>query len=205
VATLERGENALARYAAQRAHTIHPRKFGASPSEGHDLQTTLAMLDIDLPRLQQPKFQPLIEGLCKRQDERLMEEAVTSWERCHRGVYISIANGREALDLLRLLSACGVDGHALRLCFQNPSEQSDGQRRLMRQLAIDAFEAAYGIHPRETEVQFSPTRPAAYLQWDCPAAHGGQAGSSGGSVAGLNASMLALKAFLIYKQLGAQT
>ncbi len=205
VATLERWENDLARYATQRAHTIHPRKFGAYPSEVPDVQKALAMLDVDLPRLQQSKFQPLIEGLSKGQEEHLMLAAITSWERCHCGVHISLENEYQALDLLRLLSACGVDGHALRLCFQNPAGQSDGQRRLMRQLAIDTFEAAYGIQPRKTEMQFSPTRPAAYLQWDSPTMPGREAGASGGSVAGLNAGMLALKAFLIFKKLEAQT
>lgn len=201
VAMLERWENDLARYATQRAHTIHPRKFCAQPSDGHDVQTALAMLDIDPPRLQQPKFQQLIQGLSRGQEERLMQEAIRSWERCHHGVHISLEDGHQALDLLRLLSACGVDGHALRLCFQNPADQSDGQRRLMRQIAIDAYEAAYGIRPRTSEMQFSPTRPAAYLQWDSPTAPGREAGAAGGSVAGLNASMLALKAFLIFKQL----
>lgn len=143
-------------------------------------------------------------GLSKGQDERLINEAITSWERCHRGVYISLEEGHQALDLLRLLSASGVDGHSLRLCFQNPADQSDGQRRLMRLDAIDTFEAAYGIQPRKTEMQFSPTRPAAYLQWDSPMAPGREAGASGGSIAGLNASMVALKAFLIFTQLEAQ-
>lgn len=204
VSKLERWETDLARYAMERAHTIHPRKLGTQPTDVLDMQTALAMLDIDLPRLQQPKFQALIEGLSKGQDERLMHEAITSWERCHRGVHISLEEGHQALDLLRLLSASGVDGHSLRLCFQNPADQSDGQRRLMRQLAIDTFEAAYGIQPRKTEMQFSPTRPAAYLQWDSLMAPGREAGASGGSIAGLNASMVALKAFLIFKQLEAQ-
>lgn len=202
VAMLERWENDLARYATQRAHTIHPRKFGVQARDVvPDLQTALAMLDADLPRLQQPKFQQLIQGLSRGQEERLMQEAIRSWERCHHGVHISLEDGHQALDLLRLLSACGVDGHALRLCFQNPADQSDGQRRLMRQIAIDAYEAAYGIRPRTSEMQFSPTRPAVYLQWDSPTARGREPGASGGSVAGLNASMLALKAFLIFKQL----
>lgn len=201
VSTLERWENEVARYATQRAYAIHPRKFGVQPRDVPDSQTALAMLDIDLPRLQQPKFQPLIDGLSRGQEKRLMQEAISSWEQCHRGVHISLEDGHQALDLLRLLSACGVDGLALRLCFQNPADQSDGQRRLMRQIAIDAYEAAYGIRPRTSEMQFSPTRPAAYLQWDSPTAPGREAGAAGGSVAGLNASMLALKAFLIFKQL----
>lgn len=204
VAMLERWENDLARYATQRAHTIHPRKFCAQARDVvPGLQTALAMLDIDLPRLQQPKFQQLIQGLSRGQEERLLQESITSWERCHLGVHISLEDGHQALDLLRLLSACGVDGHALRLRFQNPADQSDGQRRLMRQLAIDAFEAAYGVQPRTTQMQFSPTRPAVYLQWDSPTAPGREAGAAGGSVAGLNACMLALKAFLIFKQLEA--
>ncbi len=203
VSTLEHWESEVAHYATQRARTIHPRKFGAQPNDVPDVRTALAMLDIDLPRLRQPKFEPLIQGLSEGQGERLMQEAIKSWEQCHRGVHISLVDGYQGMDLLRLLSASGVDGHALRLCFQYPADQSDGERRLMRQLAIDTFEAAYGIQPRKTEMQFSPTRPAAYLQWDSPTAPGREAGASGGSVAGLNASMFALKAFLIFKQLEA--
>lgn len=204
VSALERWETDLARYATQRARTIHPRKFCCQPSTIFDLQTALAALDIDLRRLQQPKFQPLLNSLCKGQDERLLGEAIVSWERCHRGVHINFEEGHQALDLLRLLSACQVDGHALRLCFQTPAGQPAHQQRLIRQHAIDAFEAAYGIQPRTTETQFSPTRSTAYLQWDSPTATGRDAGASGGSVAGLNATMLVLKAYLMFKQTEAQ-
>ena len=76
---LERWENDLARYATQRAHTIHPRKFGAQPNDVPDVRTALAMLDIDLPRLRQPKFEPLIQGLSEGQGERLMQEAIKSF------------------------------------------------------------------------------------------------------------------------------
>jgi integrase len=203
VSSLERWEANLAQYAVQRAHTIHPRKFGAQPDNMPNVQTAIVMLDIDLPRLRQPKFQPLIDGLSKGQDERLMQEAITSWERCQRGVHISIEDGHQALDLLRLLRACGVDGRALRLCFQSPAGQIDGEQRLMRQLAADAFEAAYGIQPRSKDMPYSGARPAAYLQWDSSTAPGQEAGASGGSVAGLNAAMLVLKAHLMFKRWGA--
>lgn len=200
VSELERWEANLAHYALERARTIHPRKFGAHPQGMPDVQRALAMLDIDLPRLRQPKFQPLIDGLSKGQDERLVQEAITSWERCLRGVHISIEDGHQALDLLRLLRACGVDGRALRLCFQSPAGQIDGEQRLMRQLAADAFEAAYGIQPRSKDMPYSGARPAAYLQWDSSTAPGQEAGASGGSVAGLNAAMLVLKAYLMFKK-----
>ncbi|WP_439115622.1 hypothetical protein [Hydrogenophaga sp.] len=76
--------------------------------------------------------------------------------------------------------------------------------RLIRQHAIDAFEAAYGTQPRATETQFPPTHSTAYLQWISPTATGRDAGASGGSVAGLNATMLVLKAYLMFKQTEAQ-
>lgn len=201
-ARLDRWERSLTLACAVRAKRIFPRKHQDLAEEAATLHQALQLMEIDLARLRQPKFAQLVNGLGHDLDPQTMHSAVQSWEQCHKGEHISLENASHALGLLRLLRACKVDPAQLRICLQStPGSTESTQLRLLRQEVEDVFIAALGRHPRVEVKTVSRNRPSAYLQWDNPVQPGTLAGASGGSIAGLHAAMLCVKAYLLFKEL----
>lgn len=195
-------ESSLAHECMVRAKCIFPRKHQGYAQEVTTLHKALQLMGIDFARLRQAKFAQLVDGLGRGLATQTMHDAVQSWEQCHKGEHISLENTRHALGLLRLLRACKVDLAQLRICLQSkPGTAEPIQLALQRQEAEDVFIAALGRHPRIEVKTFSPNRPSAYLQWDNPVLPDTHAGASGGSIAGLHAAMLCVKAYLLFKEL----
>ena len=190
----------LARYCTQRAHAIHPRKLAGSPAAAPNLPVAIEWLGIDFYRSDQQKYSQMLNGLESCQDEQLLTGAVKSWEHCHRGDHVSLSDGSRTLNLFRLLNEVGVQAHALRLCFQFHESEDRNALLVNRQQVVDSFEAAFGKQPRACEMTPSRNRPSSYLQWDSSGPQGATTGASGGSVSGLNAIMLCVKAYLLLKQ-----
>lgn len=201
-ARLERWEHSLTLACVVRAKRVFPRKHQDLAEEAATLHQALQLMEIDLARLRQPKFAQLVDGLGHDLAPQTMHSAVQSWEHCHKGEHISLENANHALGLLRLLHACKVDPAQLRICLQStPGSAESTQLRLLRQDVEDVFVATFGRHPRVEIKTFSRNRPSAYLQWDNPVQPGTLAGASGGSIAGLHAAMLCVKAYLLFKEL----
>lgn len=201
-AQLRRWESSLTHVCMVRTKCIFPRKYQGSAEEVTTLHKALQLMGIDFARLRQAKFAQLVDGLGRDPALQTMQDAVQSWEQCHKGDHISLENARHALGLLRLLRACKVDAAQLRICLQSKAGTADQtELRLQRQEVEEVFVAALGRHPRVEVKTVSRNRPSAYLQWDNPVQPGTLSGASSGSIAGLHAAMLCVKAYLLFKEL----
>lgn len=190
------------------ARCAWPRRFNANSPQPADFRHAVSMVELDLARAHQPKFQKLQDWLSKEQALPVLRNACASWHACRHGSHIALDRRGKVLDLYKLLLEAQVDPLDLRICIQvqedEPDRRSphDGRKlheALVREEAVADFLTVFGVRPRESSPQARLGRPAAYLQWDDPD-HRENPSSASSSCAGLDTWMSAVAALLSIKE-----
>ncbi|KPF48863.1 hypothetical protein D621_15920 [beta proteobacterium AAP51] len=182
------GQGQLVNAALEVVAEIYAKRRKLPPADCNSVATAFALLNLDVERTEQPRYQSFMDFASLPQDPVLLQAAACAWTDLWWDGEICATEPMSLIPLLKLLQQAGVPPENLLLCREPEAQDPQGVERYRAAadlVSFSVFNQRIQVEPLSVA---RPGRASAYLLWTS----GPEVGAAGKSNAGFDALMFTL-------------